>query len=131
MAIVNIGSIFVDMGVRTVNPFPSVSLQSGFGYIFILETVPVGQSVEFAYFVPCPFVVLGGLGYEIGCRFKWYPKGVRYTVIVPVYEAGSALLDVVMGLIPIEIFPGRADPPVVQVACSYEDTLAQPIAFGL
>ena len=131
MAIVNIGVINVDMGVRVVNPFSAIPLQSGFGYIFILETVPVGQEVEFAYFIPCPFVVLGGLANEIGCRFKWYPKGARYTVVVPIYDTGGGIFDVSMGIIPIEIFKGRANPSTVQVSCSYEDALAQPLGFGL
>ena len=131
MAIVTVGTVTVNMTDPSLVPFPLVSLTSGNGYVFILNLNPVSQLLDFAYILPIPAVVLGGLVYEINSSIKWYPKGVRFSFVVPVYDAGGVPLDVLIALRPIEIFKGKADPPSVSATLQYEDSLIQPIAFGI
>lgn len=131
MALVTVGTITVDFNDPSPQPFPSVNLASGTGYVFYLEAVPVSQRIEYGYLIPCPTLVVGGLIIELACRYKWYPKGIRYGFVVPIFEAGGFNLDVVVALIPVQVFKGRAKPQNFSATLIYENALTQPIAFGL
>ena len=131
MAIVTVGNQTVTVGDPSLVPYPPVSLNSGVGYIFILSATPPTLTLEFAYLLAIPFIVLGGLAYEINATAKWYLKGTRFSFVVPVYDAGGISLPVSIALKPVEIFKGRGSPDTVTVSLQYDDTLTQPLGFGV
>ena len=131
MAIVDLGTITVDNTIRVANPFPTVSLTGGVGYIHLLDLQPTTQVPNFVYYVVAPFILFGGSVFEIQEPFKWYPRGVGISFVVPVYDIGGASLDIGISVIPIQIFPGRASPQKVNIRLRYENALTQPISFGL
>ena len=131
MAIVDIGLITVDNTVRTPSPFPTIPLTSGTGYIHLLDLQPVSLIPDFVYYIVSPYIIFGGSVFELQRPIKWYPRGTTISFVVPVYQANGVDLDVGIAIIPIPIYPDRASPQTVNIRLRYEDTLVQPISFGL
>lgn len=126
MAIVNVGTIVVDTEFRILNPFPTLPLQSGSIYVFSLNLVPVDTSVEFVYFIVQPYFLLNGTRVEYMDVRKWYPRGLPSAFPVPVFSFNTPELDLGIGVVPIEVFKGRASPSNIRVRLRYEDTPIQP-----
>jgi len=131
MAIQTVGTVSVTMSNRTPVPFPQVTLPGGLAYLFVLEMTPPTLVLDFGYLVIVPFILIGSLVYEMELSAKWYPKGARYVFPLPVFETGGADLNVAIALIPVELYKGRANPSSVTCTLLYEDTLTQPIGFGV
>ena len=131
MAIVNIGTESINFSDRAPVRFPAVPLVPGNGYIFIFQTVPFTQVVDFGYFQVLPYITVQGVDTELSFNVKWFPRGTRFATVVPVPFANTQTLNLSLALRPIEIFRGRSIPPAVTVRLAYEDALLQPVAFGL
>ena len=131
MAVTAIGSILVNSAVRTFTPFSIVPLETGVGYIHIINTNPPSLIPEFLYYIIQPYGRLNGTIYEIGRSLEWYPSGNRKSFVVPVYQVPGGTVDIGIAVKPIEIYPNRASPDEVEIELSYENEFTQPIAFGI
>lgn len=131
MALIDIGDISVDMTVQTLNPFALVPVAPGNGYIFILQPSPVTATLEFGYFVVIPYLSIGSQFASVGSGFKWYPRSTPCSFTVPVYAGLPTTTQATVAVVPIEIFRGRASPTSYNLNLTYEDSLLQPLGFGV
>ena len=111
--------------------FDPAPVTPGNAYIFLVQAAPLVATLEYSYLLTVPTITVGAVTAEISFNRKWFPKGLIATFPVPVYDSGTPSADINFGLLPIEIFKDRSQPPVLNVTVAYEDALVQPLGFGI
>ena len=131
MAVINIGTIVVDMEIPVYYPFPLVPVEAGNGYVFDVAASPLDATLDFSYLIITPLVRVAGRDLLIGEGMKWFPRAIAQSFVVPVYAGLPGDLFATILLYPVQIYPRRASPPSFSVTAEYENTLVQPLGFGV
>jgi hypothetical protein len=130
MAITAIGTVTVDFTLPKLYLFPSVTTAKTNGYMFILETVPLNQSITYGHVIVIPTIPLTGVTYERPAKCSWYPKGLPLLFKVSTFEKFPAFSALQIGLWPIQLYKGRTKPKTLQFKLSWDSAITENSAIA-
>lgn len=121
MTFSGVGTVDIDLDNRLPAVFPTVTVQEGKGYLFLLQMLPVAVVLPLTYFTVVAVMDTARGEVEMPLDSKFFPKQRRLLVSVGV-PTGELFKDIQLAL-EVEAknrFGRRRDSGVVRLRCLFE-----------
>lgn len=130
MAFQTVGNVIANFTALAPVVTPTVTLDSGNLFLFRARTEPIGETVNYGYFLLISRVILNSVPHEVRST-KWYPKdGYRlFSVPVPITTPKSTFAYEVV-VKPVALYKGKVDPNTVAILIEYDPALPQDLDFS-
>jgi hypothetical protein len=123
MAFTAAGSVTVNFASRAWAGFPPQTLAQGKTPLISLTANPITTTISFGYLLVIPRLTLGTTSYDRPALAKFFPNGRPLILRLPTFNKASSNQVWTVGLLPVELYRGRAKPLTVTVNMAIDTSI--------